>query len=67
MSDYISYDTILDLLVGDEKSEESLVIVLNFLQYTEILIRRLYWVQKSKEDLNADSNSLGFLGFKNDE
>lgn len=67
MIDNIPDDTILDLLVGDKKSEESLAIVLDFLQYTEVLIRHLYWAQKSKKDLKEDGKHLGYLGFENDK
>jgi hypothetical protein len=35
----ISNDSILNLLVGDLKSEESLMYVLNFLEHTTTIVR----------------------------
>ena len=48
MSKNIPYDTILDLLVGDLRSENELTVVLNFLDHTKTVIRHLYWDQHFK-------------------
>ena len=46
MSEKISYDTILNLLAGDLKTEDSLAAVLNFLEHTASVIRHLYWAKR---------------------
>lgn len=46
LNEKISYNTILDLLVGDLRTEESLAAVLNFLEYTASVIRHLYRAKK---------------------
>jgi hypothetical protein len=50
----ISNDAILNILVGDLKSEESLMYVLNFLEHTTTIIRYLYWTQRLKNNHDAD-------------
>lgn len=67
MNKSVPFETILDFLVGDKELEESLEAVLNFLQQAEIIIRRLYWSQKFKNDFEEDKKYLGFLGFGNNE
>lgn len=67
MNKNISDETILDLLVGGKKSEESLAAVLNFLTRTESLFRHLYLSKRFKKDIETDSKYLGFLNFENDE
>jgi hypothetical protein len=61
MNGDISYDTVLDLLVGDLKSEKELSTVLNFLDHTKAIIRHLYWSQRFKSDLEEDRKFLGYL------
>ena len=51
MNENIPYDTVLDLLVGDLKSEDELETVLNFLEHSKSVIRHLYWAQKFKNDV----------------
>ena len=46
MNEKISYEVILDFLVGDLKTEDSLATVLNFLEHTASVIRHLYWAKK---------------------
>lgn len=46
VNEKISHDTILDLLVGDLKSEDNLASVLNFLEHTTSVIRHLYWAKR---------------------
>ena len=46
MSEKISYNTVLDLLVGDLKTEEHLTVVLNFLEHTASVIRHLRLAQR---------------------
>ncbi len=50
MNDKISYDAILDLLVGDLKTEESLAAVLNFLEHTASVVRLLYWAKRISQE-----------------
>lgn len=50
----ISNDSILNLLVGDLKSEESLMHVLNFLEHTTTIVRYLYWAQRFKNNHEED-------------
>ena len=45
MNEKLSYDAILDLLVGDLKTEESLASVLNFLEHAASVIRLLHLSQ----------------------
>jgi hypothetical protein len=61
MNENIPYDTVLDLLVGDLKSEKELLTVLNFLDHTKTVIRHLYWSQRFKKDLEEDQKYLGYL------
>jgi hypothetical protein len=61
MNENISYNTILDLLVGDLKSENELATVLNFLEHAKVIIRHLYWAQRFKNDLEEDQKFLGYL------
>ncbi len=63
MNENIPYDTVLDLLVGDLKSEDELATVLNFLDHAKSVIRHLYWAQKVRNDLEEDRKYLGCLGF----
>ena len=63
MNDNIPYDTVLDLLVGDLKSEDQLGTVLNFLDHTKSVIRHLYWAQRFKQNREEDKKYLGCLGF----
>jgi hypothetical protein len=58
MSEDISYDSILNLLVGDLKSEESLMHVLNFLEHTTTIVRYLYWTVRFKNNHEADKKYL---------
>ena len=59
MSENISYDTLLDLLVGDLKSDDELATVLNFLNHAKSVIRQLYWSQRFKKDIEEDRKYLG--------
>jgi hypothetical protein len=61
MNENIPYDTVLDLLVGDLKSEKELSTVLNFLDRTKAVIHHLYWSQRFKNDLEEDRKFLGYL------
>ncbi len=61
MNENISYDTMLDLLVGDLKSEKELSTILNFLENAKTVIRHLYWLQRCKNDLEEDRKFLGYL------
>jgi hypothetical protein len=61
MNENIPYNTLLDLLVGDLKSEKELSIVLNFLDHTKAIIRHLYWSQRFKNDMEEDRKFLGYL------
>ena len=59
MSEYnIPNDLILNLLVGDLKSEESLMYVLNFLEHTTTIVRYLYWTQRLKNNHDEDKKYL---------
>jgi hypothetical protein len=49
----ISYDTVLDLLVGDLKTEDSLAAVLNFLEHTASIIRLLHFAKLSSRENKA--------------
>lgn len=49
MNDNIPYNTVLDLLVGDLKSENELATVLNFLDHAKSVIQHLYWMQRFKK------------------
>jgi hypothetical protein len=51
MNENIPYDTVLDLLVGDLRTEDSLIAVLNFLEYTASVVRLLYWHTKFKNEV----------------
>lgn len=62
MNENISYNTLLDLLVGDLHSETELATVLNFLDHTKCVIRQLYWAQRFKNDHEEDRKYLGCLG-----
>ena len=55
MNEKISYATLLDLLVGDLKTEDSLAAVLNFLEHTVSIVRHLYWVQRISRE-NREKN-----------
>lgn len=55
MNDKKSYNEILDLLVGDLKTEESLAAVLNFLEHTASIVRHLYWAQRISKN-NKEKN-----------
>jgi len=59
MSENISYNTLLDLLVGDLKSDDELATVLNFLNHAKNVIRQLYWSQRYKKDMEDDGKYLG--------
>lgn len=59
----IYHDTIVDLLVGDLKSENELITVLNFLDHIKTVINHLYWAKRFKNDHKEDRKYLGFLGF----
>lgn len=48
MNDNVSYNTILDLLVGDSTSVEELKIVLNFINRIGSVINHLLLAQKIK-------------------
>jgi hypothetical protein len=61
MNENISYDTVLDLLVRDLRSEEELATVLNFLDQAKSIIRHLYWSQRIKNDIEEDKKFLGYL------
>jgi hypothetical protein len=61
MNENISYDTILDLLVRDLKTEDELATILNFLEHAKGIIRHLYWMQRFKNDLEEDKKYLGYL------
>lgn len=50
MNKNISYDTLLDLLVGDLKTEESLAAVLNFLEHTTSMVRLLYLSKRLSQE-----------------
>ena len=63
MSDPIFYNAVLDLLVGDLKSEDELATVLNFLEHVKSVIGYLYWTRKFKQDREDDGKYLGYLGF----
>ena len=54
----ISNDSILNLLVGDLKSEESLKYALNFLEHTTTIVRYLYWTQRLKNNHEEDKKYL---------
>jgi hypothetical protein len=61
MNENISYDTLLDALVGDLKSAKELATVLNFLDHTKAVIRHLYWARRFKDDMEVDKKLLGYL------
>lgn len=63
MNENIPYNTVLDLLMGDLKSENELATVLNFLDHAKNVIQHLYWIQRFKKDREEDRKYLGFLGF----
>ncbi len=63
MNEHISYDTVLDPLVGDLQSEDKLATVLNFLDHAKSVIEHLYWTRRFKNDREEDRKYLGFLGF----
>lgn len=54
MSENISNESLLNCLVGDLKSEESLMHVLNFLEHTTTIVRYLYWMQRLKNNHEED-------------
>jgi hypothetical protein len=51
MNDKILYDVVLDLLIGDLKAEDKLVIILNFLDHAKSVIRHLYWSKPFQKDM----------------
>lgn len=59
MNKNISYDVILDLLVGDNKSERELENVLNFLNHAVSIIRLLCWSQRFKNNQEEDRKCVG--------
>lgn len=62
MNDNIHYKVILDFLVGDLKSEDELVTILNFLDHAKSVMRYLYLDKEFKKDIDEDRKYLGFLG-----
>lgn len=46
MGEKINYDILLDILMGDLKTEDSLATVLNFLEHAASVIRHLYWAKR---------------------
>ena len=42
MSDKLSYDTVIDLLMGDMNTERDFEVALNFLGHTTSVIRHMY-------------------------
>ena len=61
MNENIAYDTILDMLVGNLKSEKELSTILNFLENAKAIIHYLYWSKRLKNDLEEDQKFLGYL------
>ncbi len=57
MSDKLSYDTVIDLLMGDMNTERDFEVALNFLGHTTSVIRHMYWHTKIKNKYtNTDTN-----------
>ncbi len=54
MNENISYETLLDLLVGDFKSEKELAVILNFLEHIKSIVRHLQWSQCLKNEKQED-------------
>ena len=50
MSSNIDYDIIKDILLGDFRSENDLVVVLNFLKHLSSVIRILHLVQRTRNE-----------------